>query len=256
MIPKIIHYCWYGAPIVNNTMAYRCRNSWSHLGGGKLIEWNEDNCPCNENDFIRSAKTKKQYAFMSDYYRLKALYDYGGIYLDTDIEIRKPIPDSFYQYKCVFGFMYDNMVSSAFIMAEPHSPVIKGLLDYYEEGKVESEIANNKLYTEYLKKRYKHFLLIGKTQELEDGVVIFPKEYFECPTHHKDMGFAVHHFMGSWHHKKHLKLLRKIVKTLRFNIPLFDYVYQNIFRARGYKINAFYAQSVKDWEAYNKRNQQ
>lgn len=78
MIPKIIHYCWYGAPIVTNTMAYRCRNSWSHLGG-KLIEWNEDNCPCNENDFIRSAKAKKQYAFMSDYYRLKALYGTGDI---------------------------------------------------------------------------------------------------------------------------------------------------------------------------------
>lgn len=254
MIPKLIHYCWFGPPIDSNAMAYSCKKSWQKLVGGTLIEWNESNCPCNENTFIRTAKEKKQYAFMSDYYRLKALYEYGGIYLDTDIEIKKPLPESFYNYKCVFGFMYDNMVSSAFIMAEPHSPVIKGLLDEYENGNVESGIANNKLYTVYLKKRYKDFLLIGKTQILEDGVIIFPKEYFECPTLDKSMGYAVHHFMGSWHHKKHLKILRRIVKYLRFHIPLFDYCYQNVFRKRGYKINEFYAQSVMDWATYNNKH--
>lgn len=106
-------------------MAMKCLKSWSKINDSQIIQWNEQNCLFNENEFIRKAKKEKKYAFISDYYRLKALYEYGGIYLDTDIEIKKPLSNKFFQQKVVLGFMFDNLVSTAFIMAEKGSPLIK-----------------------------------------------------------------------------------------------------------------------------------
>lgn len=216
MIPNIIHYCWYGSDIASNKMASRCMKSWQKLHPEKVVAWTEENCPCNENPFVEKAAQEKAYAFISDYYRLKALYEQGGIYLDTDIEIKKSLPAEMYKEECVFGFMYDNMVSSAFIMAEPHSPVIKGLLDKYEHGEVKQGIANNQLFTDYLLSTYPQFILWGGYQRLDKQVVIYPKEYFECPSIDPNRGFAVHHFMGSWHHKSKFIKLRKFVKLFHY----------------------------------------
>lgn len=162
------------------------------------MEWNERNCHFDECDFVKEAKRLNQYAFCSDYYRLKALYEYGGIYLDTDIEVKKDIPSYlFYEKKCVFGFMYDNLVSTAFIMAEKGSPVIAGLLEFYERNEVSRTSANNDLYTRYLITKYPDLLLIGTAQQLEEGVVIYPKEWFECPTFKKNGGVLRTPFL--WH---------------------------------------------------------
>ena len=88
-IPKIIHYCWFGKK-EKPEIVKKCINSWTDkLKEYEIIEWNEDNFEMNSNRFITEAYRLGKYAFVSDYVRLYALYEYGGIYLDTDVEIYK-----------------------------------------------------------------------------------------------------------------------------------------------------------------------
>ena len=84
MIPKIIHYCWFGKK-PKDYMAKACIASFNIIGTGKIIEWNEDNCTFDENGYVQAAYKANSYAHVSDYYRLKRLYEYGGIYLDPQI---------------------------------------------------------------------------------------------------------------------------------------------------------------------------
>ena len=92
-IPKIIHYCWFGKKdkpdIVNH-----CINSWKKvLDDYEIIEWNEDNFDVESNTYVKQAYESGKFAFVSDFVRIKALYDYGGIYLDTDVEVFKKFDD-------------------------------------------------------------------------------------------------------------------------------------------------------------------
>lgn len=87
MIPKIIHYCWFG----NNDLPeleQMCLNTWREkLPDYQIMRWDESNSNLRECDYVSQAYDKKKYAFVSDYVRIKALYEYGGIYLDTDVEV-------------------------------------------------------------------------------------------------------------------------------------------------------------------------
>ena len=85
-IPKIIHYCWFGdGPI--SPESRKCMESWKkYCPDYKIIEWNEQNFDISQNRYAQQAYEAKKYAFVSDYVRLAVLYEYGGIYLDTDVE--------------------------------------------------------------------------------------------------------------------------------------------------------------------------
>ena len=88
MIPKIIHYCWFGGKELPN-LAEKCIASWKkQLPDYKIICWSEENFDIdNSVPYLKEAYSKKKFAFVSDYVRLYALYNYGGIYLDTDVEV-------------------------------------------------------------------------------------------------------------------------------------------------------------------------
>lgn len=133
MIPKIIHYCWFGnAP--KPEIILRCISSWRSLCPDfKIIEWNENNFNIESSRFCYEAYKAKKWAFVSDYVRLKVLYEYGGVYLDTDCELIKKI-DCFLKHKqLVLGYEGDVVFSSAVIFAEPKSIWIKTMLDFYEQ---------------------------------------------------------------------------------------------------------------------------
>ena len=201
MIPKIVHYCWFGnAP--QNYLASRCIKSFNKLGGVKIVEWNEHNCDLNENRYIREAYDNKLWAFVSDYFRLMALYDYGGIYLDTDVEVKKPFPEHFFEADLVLGYMYECAISTAVIMAKPHHPYIKGLLDLYETMTLRKNQPNNAIFNDFTFANYPNFRLNGKFREFTPNCFIYPRYYFEVPTFDKEGGYCVHHFMESWHGKK------------------------------------------------------
>ena len=101
-IPKIIHYCWFGGKPLPEDLQ-KCVDSWSKLDGYHVMRWDESNCSFDENEFVRKTYAEKQLGFIGDYYRLKAVYEYGGIYLDTDVELVKNI-DELLEHKAYMGF--------------------------------------------------------------------------------------------------------------------------------------------------------
>ena len=93
MIPKIIHYCWFGRKPLP-PLAVKCIESWKkYLPDYTIKEWNEDNFDINIVPYTREAYEVGKYAFVSDYARFYILYHHGGLYFDTDVEVIRPMDD-------------------------------------------------------------------------------------------------------------------------------------------------------------------
>lgn len=247
MIPKIVHYCWFGNN-AKNYMACQCIDSFNKLGA-RIIEWTETNSDLSSSVFVAQAYKMKAWAFVSDYIRLKALYDYGGMYLDTDVEIKKEFDASFWEADLVLGYMYDDVVSTAVILARPQHPFIKRLLDCYETMVLDVNIPNNILMTKQLLECYPHFKLNGKLQEFDNNCFIYPKTYFEEPVlFSRQDGFSIHHFMGSWHRKKYSfkARMRPVVKYILFHCFTINWIYQKINRKIYSKKSCFYPRFLQD----------
>lgn len=199
-IPKIIHYCWLGGnkkpPIVE-----KCIKSWrKHNPTYKLIEWNEHTFDVNRFPYIYEAYKQKKYAFVTDYVRLLALTLYGGLYMDCDVEVLKPL-DKFLIHRAFTGLETPKLWITATMGAEPEHPWIKYLLSYYNKA-VFTPTPNTKTVTDmsksWLKKQENGFVY------LNHGVVIYPVEVF-CPYDHINFvpkptanSYCIHHFAGTW----------------------------------------------------------
>ncbi|MBR6951287.1 MAG: glycosyl transferase [Oscillospiraceae bacterium] len=153
MIPKIIHYCWFGRKPLPKT-AEKCIASWRRfLPDYEIREWNEDNYDVSKLPYLRQAYAEKKYAYVSDYVRYDVLYQYGGLYFDTDVEIIKGLDDIISEgpfFACeIDGRLsdgksapsladqaYDSFairVSPGLVMgSEPHNPFYKEFLDLYQ----------------------------------------------------------------------------------------------------------------------------
>ena len=133
MIPKKIHYCWFGKakkPI----LLLKCINSWKqHMPDYQIIEWNEENFDINSNEYTKNAYKNKKWAFVSDYVRLQALYKQGGIYLDTDMYILKRF-DDFLDNDLVLGKEDEDYISAGMIACKQDNIYIKDLLNIYGEN--------------------------------------------------------------------------------------------------------------------------
>lgn len=214
-IPKKIHYCWFGKG-QKTDLIKKCIQSWSILEGYEIVEWNEENFDIKSHPFVEEAYKNKKWAFVSDYVRLKALYDFGGIYLDTDVEIKKDI-SKFLDNKFFMGFMYDCVLGTAVIGCNKHNNIILDLLNNYDKLKLDYN-PNNNLVTEYFIKKYPDFKLNNKLQTLEEGVTIYPKEYFERPTYNKKINYSEHYYTSTWKPKNNKERLKVIMKTILGNV--------------------------------------
>ena len=208
-IPKIIHYCWFGRA-KKPKIIKMCIKSWKKLCPDyKIIEWNESNFDVNCIPFCEQAYNAKQWAFVSDYARLKVLYEYGGIYMDTDVELVKPLTP-FLTYRCFLGFQHEHYVSNGLVTgAVPKHPFIAENLAIYEHNSFTNEADSSKLVvcqeytTNILSDHGLRLPCDGTVQVLED-IVVFPPEYF-CPYDHRNFTMnktektvSVHHFTSSW----------------------------------------------------------
>lgn len=131
-IPKVLHYCWFGgAPKPKNIQ--NCIRSWKkYCPDYEIIEWNEQNFDVSQSLYTRQAYDARRWAFVADYARLKILYEQGGIYMDTDVELLRPL-DDLLAYPAFFGFQHNNEVATGLgFGAEARSPVVKALLDDYD----------------------------------------------------------------------------------------------------------------------------
>ncbi len=228
MIPKKIHYCWFGKNPLP-PLAQKCIESWKKFCPNyEIIEWNEDNFDVNSCKYTAQAYSAKKWAFVSDYARFKILYEQGGLYFDTDVELVKPI-DEIVALGSFMASEHDDGKSVNIglgVAAEPGLEIYKTLIEKYnglsfigDDGE-----ANTKTIVEYTSE-----LLVErglkKTSEVQtvSGLIIYPKEYF-CPIDYATgkmqitpKTLSVHHYDGSWHspvEEYASNLRKKLIKFL------------------------------------------
>lgn len=198
-IPKVIHYCWFGGKPLPKS-ARDCIASWKKFCPDyQIVEWNESNFDVNELQYTKEAYENKMWAFISDYVRLKVIYDYGGIYMDTDVELIRPL-DSFLNYPGFMGFENGTMVASGlgFGAVKGH-PVVQALMNDYRGISFDQTPCPNRntacLCT--------LSLTPDGTRQTVCGMEIFPPEYF-APLNWEtgkitvtDKTCSIHHYHGS-----------------------------------------------------------
>ena len=206
IVPKIIHYCWFGRGKIPEKEA-KCMESWSLYCPDYMIKfWNEDNFDIRCNRYVYEAYMEKKYAFVSDYVRLWAIYNYGGIYLDTDVELLKNL-DAFLVHKAFSGFESRYYIPTGIMGGEKNSDYFKYLLSYYDNrhfivnGKPDLT-TNVVTITQMTKERYNLKIHNGYI-DFDDGVM-YPQEVF-CPidisTKAKNITrntYSIHWFSGTW----------------------------------------------------------
>lgn len=226
MIPKIIHYCWFGHGEIPEKDK-RCIESWKvHCPNYKIVRWDESNYDVSKNKYMQEAYEAKKWGFVPDYARLDIIYEYGGIYLDTDVELIRNI-DVLLDNSVFMGFESDSAVSPGLgFGAEKNNPLIGELLHTIydrlrfirEDGSYDTKPSPSR-NTEFLMK--KGLQLDGMFQKLSCGLTIYPKEYF-CPLEYEtgiinitEYTYSIHHFHASWCTKEELKaheLAQKIAR--------------------------------------------
>lgn len=232
MIPKIIHYCWFG----NNPISTK-HQSFIDGWKDKLIDynfklWNESNTPMSLS-YLKKAYKNKNWANISNYVRLYAIYQEGGIYLDTDIEVLKSFDDLLNQ-RCFLGFEVDQVeanhaINNAVIGAIPKHPVIGEIMDKLLQefdGTEQAHLSSPVLTTRILRDKG----LNSYGDQYLDDVHLYPKEYFYpfawneqfSPECIQDNTYCVHFMDMSWKKPAQnfslVKFMKSIIHNLRKNI--------------------------------------
>lgn len=231
MIPKIIHYCWFGGNPLPK-LAVKCIASWKkYFPDYEIKEWNEYNFDLSSCNYIKEAYKLKKWAFVSDYVRFKVLYQYGGLYFDTDVEIIKDMSEII-KSGPFMGTEKTGIVAPGLgLAANPGLGLYKEILDFYEvthfilpDGTINNQTVVNYITNILLKHKYK-----GK-YEIEEicGIKIYPPEYF-CPKNYNTgeinithNTYSIHYYTASWHsflHKLIINIERcKNINSIEFKI--------------------------------------
>lgn len=236
MIEKKIYYVWVGDGKKPNIF-YQCHGSWcENLKNYEIIEINEINFDMEkhlkENRFFRECYERKLWAYMSDYMRVHYMYEHGGIYLDTDMEIIKDIsPLLNEETKFFLGYENEKFLSVGIFGCEKRSPFLADVIKFYEQEIWEKPLWTiPKIFTYIMEKKYG--LTNKRENELQNGKIkLYPKQYFypyglgevfsqECI---KEDTYGIHWWADSWTslkarlflESKHLSGLKKIIKKLR-----------------------------------------
>ena len=226
MIPKKIHYCWFGGNPLPE-LAQKCIASWEkYCPDYEIIQWNESNYDITKNTYMHQAYEQKKWGFVPDYARLDIIYTHGGIYLDTDVELIKPI-EELLMLDAFAGVEQDSefvALGLGFGASKEH-PTIKAMRDYYdtlsfvENGEINLTPAP-KINTTVLQG-----LGYCYSSNVTDvcGMRIFPSEYL-CPINFAtnelrvtDKTYSIHHYTASWYDETQryaLALKRKYGKIL------------------------------------------
>jgi hypothetical protein len=206
-IDKVIHYCWFGGK-EKPEIVKRCINSWrQNAPQYQIMEWNESNFDISSHVYVREAYEAGKFAFVSDYVRVYALYHFGGIYLDTDVEVFKPFDDLLH-HDSFWGFEQENYIATSTIGAAKGNPLIKAFLDSYEhkvfiqEDGTHDVLTNVAVITKILQGI--GVKANGEYQEIEGLGAFFPQTYFSpydyinCRKFITAQTYAMHHFYKSW----------------------------------------------------------
>lgn len=225
MIPKIVHYCWFGKGEKPDKVK-ECIQSWKDkLPGYQIIEWNEENFDYTVLKYTKDAYEARKFAFVSDVARVKALYEFGGIYFDTDVEALKDFDDSILVKDCILGFEEGNYIATSFMACRQYHPLMRDFydlyinLDFYDvKGQIVSGTNVGKLTNMLIEQG---LVRNNEYQEIGD-ISIYPQEYFSpydygnCIYKITDKSVCVHHFLVSWMSRK--EIIKKKIK--KFIVPI------------------------------------
>lgn len=223
MIPKIIHYCWFG-PKEMPEQEKKYLESWKkYCPDYKLMCWSEDTFDITSNLYVKEAYENRKYAFVTDYVRLYAMYNYGGIYMDTDVEVCKNM-DELLQYPAFSGFESDNKIPTGTMGAEKGNPWIGLLLKDYESirfirpnGTLDM-VTNTERITSTTLQNYS--IKLEGIQLQTDDFVMLPFEYLCAKDWQTDKiirtdnTYTIHHFANSWQSNK-VKVYGKFRRTVK-----------------------------------------
>jgi len=173
---------------------------WTGLHPGWQIRtWSSADFDLGKSIYAAEARRRKQWAYCSDYVRLRALSEHGGVYLDTDVELLKPF-DPLADGVLHLGYMHNCALGTAVIVSPPRHPLIGKLLTFYEQLAADEMINNNAVFTEYFLQEVPAFRLDGRPWR-GPGVRVHPKTTFEQPDF-RHRGYAIHLFNQSWNNRK------------------------------------------------------
>lgn len=206
MIPKRIHYIWFGGNPLT-PLAEKCLASWKRFCPDyEIIRWDESNFDDGDNRYFQEALAAKKWAFASDYARLKVLVEYGGIYMDTDVEVLRPL-DRFLSDRAFSGFEAKDRIPTGIMASEACHPLFEKLLRDYDKRRFLKEdgqfdLTTNVTYiTEAL---LAAGLILNNQKQTVEGFTLYPSDFF-CPkdwlagnVNLTNNTCTIHHFDGSW----------------------------------------------------------
>lgn len=246
-IPKVIHYCWFGnSNLPDSTKKYI--ETWKKYAPDyKIILWNETNFDINQSEYCRSAYDNNLYAFVTDYARLAIIHKYGGIYLDTDVELLKPI-DSLLDKEAFFGLEDPDAINTGLIFgAVPQQKNVGELLGIYDSlGK---NIDNgNFIKKSCVKITTEYFMKLGfkrkNKYQIVDNCSIYPTDYF-CPQRPGELKpiitqntITYHHYLGSWVSDNSSKRVRENIRIERHMKQLIGIDFYEYLRTKYKKLKS------------------
>jgi len=207
MIEKTIHYVWLGSNDVPDELAVFVEG-WRRLNPGwQIVKWNEENFDCDSNDWLRYAIEQKNYPLAADVMRSYVLLNYGGVYLDTDVELLKPLDELADESDFFIGYETDFWFGCAVLGAKKDHRIMREVYARYCEPFKASEIQSNMLcvlnFSAAIKRLY-GTKLDGKTRRIGDNAALlssdyfFPKNYITRQTSTTENSVSIHHYSSAW----------------------------------------------------------
>ena len=224
-IPQVIHYCWFGGkplPMQHKRYLETWKQAFPYY---QIMKWDEHNFPIDEFGYAREAIKARKMAFVSDVARIYALYEYGGIYFDTDVEVIKNFDRLLEEKEAILGTEDEgNTIGTGFMAFIPHHNICTKMLDYYRNNSFleqSSTMSNTQILAALVKKEY-GITPLEKIQEF-NNIVLYPSEYFTAyngltgKIKITDKTCCIHHFAASWHSpsRKLKDAIKREVKKFR-----------------------------------------
>lgn len=213
-IPKKIHYVWVGNKEKPKKIK-KCLKTWlKYLKDYEIKEWNETNFDISSHPFVEAAYKAKKWAFVSDYIRAYAIYNEGGIYLDTDVLVVDTL-DTLLDNKAFVGFENDAHPFTAVFGAESNHPFVKQILDYYDSVPLSFNFENNNTLSVSNILINDYNCKIGNIeQELKAGIKVYKSEILCNPSKESK---TIHIFTGTWL-DENKKLKRKLIEFIKLKL--------------------------------------
>ena len=223
-IPKLIHYCWLSEEAFPE-LIQTCIKSWEKvLPDYEFVLWDKKKFDLSTSTWVKQAYDNKKYAFAADYIRIYSLFHFGGIYLDTDVEVLKNF-DSFLYHDAFMGFESKTDIEAAVIGSMPHHPWLKDILDYYEkrsfikdDGTYDTKILP--VIISIISREKYGFEPNGRYQILKNNIHIYPKDFFSpkdirtLEIHKSINSVTIHHFNAGWINKGLRYKLKRLIHLL------------------------------------------